>query len=137
MPGVTRTRVGYTGGNNPSPSYGSVCGGDGHSEAIQIEFDPQAVSFESLVTAFFEKHCPGPAPEQYKSAIWVHDEEQKATVEKVLKSHNSEAARYTDVKPVLAWHDAEEYHQKYYEKLQHGNSFGGNVLGSSFWGDTL
>ena len=54
MPGVTSTLVGYTGGKSDTPTYESVCGGDGHTEAIQVEYDPEKVSYEKLLDVFFK-----------------------------------------------------------------------------------
>lgn len=90
-----------------------MCAGDGHTEAIRIEYDPEKLSYERLVESFFEKHMPFPAPAQYKSAIWYHDDEQKLAAEHALKQRNVE---HVDLQPATKWHDAEEYHQKYYEK---------------------
>lgn len=121
--------MGYTGGKNAHPSYQSVCAGDGHSEAIQVEYDPAVISYEDLVEVFFTSHFPSPAPAQYKSAIWYHDEQQKQTAEKVAGAQKGEASAYTEIQPAVAFHAAEEYHQKYYSKMRSG--------GSSFWGDSL
>mmetsp|Transcript_13525 Transcript_13525/g.23840 ORF Transcript_13525/g.23840 Transcript_13525/m.23840 type:complete len:121 (+) Transcript_13525:316-678(+) len=114
MPGIIGTKVGYTGGKNPQPSYESVCGGDGHTEAIQIEYDPNQVSYEQLLDEFMTGHQPTPTKTQYKSAIWYHNEEQKKIVEAQLEA--SPAARFVDMDEAKDWHDAEEYHQKYYDK---------------------
>lgn len=113
MPGVVSTTVGYTGGRNDRPTYESVCGGDGHTEAIQIEYDPSETSYEELLQGFWQGHRPGPSKVQYKSAIWYHDEEQKAVAEAAVKQVGT---RYVDIEPSKKWHDAEEYHQKYYAK---------------------
>jgi len=119
LPGVKRTRVGYTGGSTPNPTYNSVCRGDGHTEAIKIEYNPAETSYEQLVDVFFKEHMPtrkGKA--QYKSAVWVHNKDQ----EKILKTKIVEMEANlglkiaTDVESVKEWYDAEEYHQKYIEK---------------------
>lgn len=122
--GVRSTTVGYTGGNNPRPSYKSVCQGDGHSEAIQIEYDPEQLSYDELLDNFFAMHFPsGPFPAQYKSAIWFHSEEQKKVAERVLKKQtqrDADMAKYVGLAPIGTFHDAEEYHQKYYQKKSQG-----------------
>ncbi len=76
--GVVSTRVGYTGGQGEKrPSYKSVCGGDGHTEAILIEYDPTVVDFESLLGEFFRMHDPLKKQQtQYSSAIFACDENQ-------------------------------------------------------------
>lgn len=58
LPGVKRTRVGYTGGSTPSPTYESVCRGDGHTEAMRVWFDPQQITYEQLLEEFFREHDP-------------------------------------------------------------------------------
>jgi peptide-methionine (S)-S-oxide reductase len=128
MPGVLGTRVGYTGGRTSNPGYYEVCDGDtGHAEAVLIEFDPSAVSFETLVREFFNLHDPttlnrqGPdVGEQYRSAIFYHSPEQKATAERVI-TELTEMGEFdrpivTELVPAGTFWDAEEYHQKYFER---------------------
>ena len=71
--------MGYTGGDTEAPTYGSVCSGDGHTEAIKIEYDPDVISYDSLLSMFWEEHNPsGYKPKvQYKSAIWPTTEAQE------------------------------------------------------------
>lgn len=114
MPGIVSTRVGYTGGENACPSYQTVCDGDGHTEAIQVEFDAR-VSYQDLIDRFFAMHHPGPAKAQYKSAIWYHNDEQRATAEEALQIRKY-SAKFITLAPATEWHDAEEFHQKYHEK---------------------
>mmetsp|Transcript_103329 Transcript_103329/g.221020 ORF Transcript_103329/g.221020 Transcript_103329/m.221020 type:complete len:131 (-) Transcript_103329:93-485(-) len=120
MNGITGTTVGYTGGFNQNPSYHSVCRGDGHTESIQVEYDPAKVSYDDLLDSFFAMHFPSPSPTQYKSAVWYHDEEQRAAAEKV-KATKGEAGEYVVVQPACDFHKAEEYHQKYYAKANSGS----------------
>ena len=82
--------MGYTGGKTENPTYGTVCGGDGHTEALKVEFDPRVISYDDLLNAFWEEHNPsGYKPKaQYKSAIWPTSESQK---EKALASRAIEA----------------------------------------------
>ena len=77
---MVRTRVGYTGGDEDSPTYRDL--GD-HSEAIQVDFDPEVVSYGELIEVFWESHnpCARPWSTQYKSAVFVHDEEQRRLAE--------------------------------------------------------
>mmetsp|Transcript_7257 Transcript_7257/g.12276 ORF Transcript_7257/g.12276 Transcript_7257/m.12276 type:complete len:120 (-) Transcript_7257:288-647(-) len=115
MPGVVSSSVGYTGGDNPNPTYESVCRGDGHTEALKIEYDPSVLSFQDLMTTFFKEADGGRCKAQYMSAVFAQNKEQAAIAKKVAKDSNSNV-------PVLGgasakpWHDAEEYHQKYMAK---------------------
>lgn len=116
--------VGYTGGKNAQPTYESVCGGDGHSEAIQLEYDESALSYEDLLETFLRLHKPNMAGKiQYRSAIMFHNEEQKVAAQKVLDTNQVSKADAADLlQPASSWHDAEEYHQNYVEKYT--NMFG-------------
>eukprot|EP00439_Symbiodinium_sp_Y106_P026927 s3528_g3.t1 len=112
--GGAKATVGYTGGRNAKPSYESVCGGDGHTEAIQIEYDPEQVSYDSLLDSFLQGHQPMRSKAQYKSAIWYHNEEQRKIAESRMEETG--AAPVVDVDEAKPWYDAEDYHQKYYDK---------------------
>jgi peptide-methionine (S)-S-oxide reductase len=128
LPGVSGTKVGYTGGAKDNPSYYEVCDGDtGHAEAVQIEFDPGVVTYERLVREFFDLHDPttlnrqgADIGDQYRSAIFYHSPQQKEVVEAVIKEL-TEAGEFdrpivTQVLPAGTFWDAEEYHQKYFER---------------------
>lgn len=119
MAGVLSTRVGYTGGSNPAPTYHSVCKGDGHYEAIRVEFDPAVISYSQLLQSTFlsRGHAPK-AKRQYASAVFVHDEAQKSAAVRALKAAGMEHA--VTVTDATEWHDAEEYHQKYYARAAGG-----------------
>ena len=86
IPGVLSTRVGYLGGTMDHPSYKDVCGGrTGHAEVVEVTYDPKRITYDDLLTVFWENHDPttlnrqGPdVGEQYRSAIFYEDEEQKA-----------------------------------------------------------
>ncbi len=110
-----RTRVGYAGGTKPNPKYHDL--GD-HSETLQIEFDPELISYEELLSLFWKAHDPTwPAQSrQYRAVLFYHGEEQKRLA---LESREREQARharaiYTGVLPVPDFYRAEDYHQKYY-----------------------
>lgn len=117
---MVATRVGYTGGKTVNPTYGSVCSNDGHTEALRVWYDPAQVSFEQLLTVFFEEHNPTRKSHkaQYKSALWWHDAAQEAAIKTAVAEleakHGLKVA--TDLAPAGPWYDAEEHHQKYMEK---------------------
>lgn len=142
VPGVTETQVGYTGGHTEHPVYKDVCGGvTGHAEAVEVEFDPQRVSFERLLEVFWGCHDPtqrdrqGPdVGSQYRSAIFVHSAEQEAAVKASTAALESEGrfARpiVTQVAQASTFWRAEEYHQRYVEK--HGGGGCSIAASSSF-----
>ena len=128
--GVTSTMVGYTGGTFEKPTYDDVCSSTtGHAEAIQLEYDPAVVSYEELLSIFWNNHDPttpnrqGPdVGEQYRSAVFYHTQEQ-ADVAKKMKEKLQEVAMkrfganiVTEIKPASVFYKAEEYHQRYLEK---------------------
>ena len=126
--GVKQTAVGYSGGTLESPSYQDVCSGrTGHAEAVEIEYDPAQVSYEQLLNVFWENHDPttlnrqGPdAGTQYRSAIFYHDEAQRAAAleskEKLASSGRYRNPIVTEILPATQFYRAEEYHQQYLEK---------------------
>jgi peptide-methionine (S)-S-oxide reductase len=88
-----------------------VCGGDGHTEALQIQVDTSKMSYEDVMRVFFDEArggCFGGA--QYMSAVWTHSEEQAAICKKIAKERGSSIPIF----PASKWYDAEGYHQKYY-----------------------
>jgi peptide methionine sulfoxide reductase msrA/msrB len=128
IPGVLSTVVGYTGGRTADPTYEEVCTDKtGHAEAVEVTFDPSQVSYEELVRRFFDIHDPtqvnrqGPdSGTQYRSAIFYHDEKQRATAAGVM-AELKESGRFkkplaTELTAAAAFYRAEEYHQKYFEK---------------------
>jgi peptide-methionine (S)-S-oxide reductase len=130
VPGVTATRVGYMGGWTENPSYEAVCRGDtGHAESLEVEFDPNKVTFEKLVEIFFENHDPttlnkqGPdVGTQYRSAIFCEDAAQLATAldykEKLdlSKKFRTPIATQIVAAEKFKFYPAEDYHQRYFEK---------------------
>ena len=109
--------VGYTGGTTEAPTYGSVCKGDGHTEAVRLEFDPTATSYEAIIRHYFEDPYVRPSAgfekEQYKTAIWAQDDAQRATALKVA----DEVGKDVPVYPRSRWWDAEGYHQHFNDPL--------------------
>ena len=125
--GVVDAISGYTGGHIESPTYEQVCEGTtGHAEAVEVSFDPEKVSYETLVRKFFALHDPtqmnrqGPdVGEQYRSVIFYHSQEQKEIAEKVkreLASNYLPKTIATSIEPANEFFKAEEYHQRYVEK---------------------
>ncbi|MDG5777733.1 peptide-methionine (S)-S-oxide reductase MsrA [Haloarculaceae archaeon H-GB2-1] len=125
--GVQSVSSGYTGGHVDDPSYEAVCEGTtGHAEAIQVVYDPDGISYEELLEVFFALHDPttlnrqGPdVGSQYRSAVFYHDDEQRAAVEayvdEIERSGEYEGI-VTEIEPLETFWEAEEYHQDYYEK---------------------
>lgn len=125
--GVTATTVGYSGGNTASPTYKEVCTDTtGHAEVVQVEYDPDRVSYETLLDTFWSNHDPtqlnrqGPdVGTQYRSAIFYHDDEQKtaaaASKEKLESSERSGRPIVTEIIEAQEFYRAEDYHQQYLE----------------------
>jgi peptide-methionine (S)-S-oxide reductase len=126
--GVTSTRVGYSNGTTEEPDYKQVCTGTtGHAEVIEVSFDPDIVSFESLLGVFWKLHNPttlnrqGPdVGTQYRSAVFYHDEQQRQQAELVRKTldnaHIFAGPIVTEITAASTFYPAEEYHQCYLEK---------------------
>ena len=129
--GITSTAVGYTGGNKENPTYEDVCTDlTGHAEAVQVEYDPEKISYKELVKIFFENHNPttlnrqGPdIGTQYRSGIFYHDDDQKDIASDMIENLNPLAKEkfgtdiVTKVLPASKFYMAEEYHQKYFQKM--------------------
>jgi len=139
VPGVAETSVGYTGGSVQGPSYQEVCSGKtGHTEAVQVQYDPSEVTYDKLLDVFFDRTDPttlnrqgNDAGTQYRSGIYYHTDEQKAAAMKRVALVNEMLARGEQVRPdrpysgkkvvseVLPAGDywlAEDYHQQYLSK---------------------
>lgn len=126
VPGVIKSRLGYTGGHKENPTYEEVCAhATGHAEAVEIEFDSELVAYDTLLRHFFRMHDPtqlnrqGPdVGDNYRSAIFYHSEEQKNVAER-LKNElqaNFKDPIATQVVPAGPFYEAEKYHQKYTER---------------------
>lgn len=126
IPGVVGTTVGYTGGTAANPTYKQVCGGGtGHAEAVQIEFDPDRVSYDELLDAFWEMHNPTTKNRQgwdigsqYRSAIFFHTAEQEAAAiaSRDARQRDTRRGIVTEIVPAAEVWPAEDYHQRYLEK---------------------
>ena len=126
--GVERIEPGYTGGNVPNPSYEQVSTGTtGHAEAAQIYFDPKVISYKEILEIYFSMHDPtslnrqgADVGTQYRSAIFYHTTEQKATAETLIVELTKEAIWdkpiVTSVEPLKVFYKAETYHKDYFKK---------------------
>ena len=125
-PGVLDAIVGYMGGDLANPTYEQVCTDrTGHAEVVEVKFDPDEISYDDLLEVFWRLHDPtqvnrqGPdVGRQYRSAIFVYDDEQRAAAE---ASRERAQARYskpiaTTIEPASTFWQAEDYHQRYLEK---------------------
>lgn len=128
LEGVVKTNVGYSGGTEMNPKYEEVASGrTSHAEAIQIVFDPEKIRYEKLLETFWINIDPtqedgqfADSGRQYRTAIFYHDDEQKKLAEESKKSL-AESGKFnkplvTLIEPFKSFYEAEEYHQKYYEK---------------------
>ncbi|MEG9862515.1 MAG: peptide-methionine (S)-S-oxide reductase MsrA [Parvularculales bacterium] len=136
IPGVQDVEVGYTGGHTESPTYEQVCTGNtGHAEAIRVVFDPDRVSYDDLLSAFWMCHDPttlnrqGPdVGSQYRSAIFTHTQEQadqaQTSKEDLASNGGLSSPPVTEITPAGQFWRAEEYHQRYEEKNSGRRLFG-------------
>ena len=126
LDGVSKTEVGYCGGNSVQTSYKEVCTGEtNHAEVVKLNFDPEIISYEKIVKYFFEFHDPttlnSQGPDfgtQYRSEIFYLNDKQKIMAEKILNEENKKLSGkvVTKISAVKNYCPAEEYHQKYLEK---------------------
>ncbi|AZH24418.1 peptide-methionine (S)-S-oxide reductase MsrA [Haloplanus aerogenes] len=122
--GVHAVTSGYAGGHVAEPTYEDVCSGEtGHAEVVQIEYDPDRISYADLLAVFFALHDPttkdrqGPdVGSQYRSAIFTHDDAQRETAEAVIDELADEYDDpiVTEIEPLETFYPAEGYHQNYY-----------------------
>lgn len=113
MPGVVRTRVGYAGGTTENPTYYSI--GD-HSETIQIDYNPDLITYSELLDVFWSGHNPSTRSfsRQYRSIIFFHNEQQRVLALDSRRRQQAEKSVYTEIVPFSKFFLAEDYHQKYY-----------------------
>lgn len=128
LEGVEKVVSGYTGGNNPNPTYKQVCTGEtGHAEVCQITYNPKKISFAELLEVFWQTHDPttlnrqgNDVGTQYRSAIFYHNEEQRRLAEEYKKKLNAAAIFpnpiVTEISPLKVFYKAEDYHQNYYNE---------------------
>jgi peptide-methionine (S)-S-oxide reductase len=130
LPGVVKTEVGYTGGALANPRYDDVkTGRTGHAESLQIEFDPEKISYDEILDYFFRLHDPTTLNQQgndrgtqYRSAIFYHDEKQREAAERAKERAK---ARWgdgvvTEIVPASQFWVAEDFHQDYLQRIPWG-----------------
>jgi peptide-methionine (S)-S-oxide reductase len=130
LPGVFSTAVGYAGGHTPNPTYREVCSGrTGHTEVVQVAFDPRKVSYAELLRTFWESHDPtqgmrqgNDVGTQYRSAVYWHGEAQRREAEASRDRYEKALADAghggitSEVAPAPPFYYAEDYHQQYLAK---------------------
>jgi len=126
LKGVTKTEVGYCGGDSKEVTYKEVCTGDtNHAEVVKLDFDPEIISYEKILDFFFEIHDPttlnSQGPDfgtQYRSEIFYLNDKQKKIAENIIEKFNSNLSGKVVTKFSLLrnYCPAEEYHQRYLEK---------------------
>jgi len=130
LDGVYTTAVGYAGGHTPNPTYEEVCTGmTGHAEVVLVVYDPAKLDYNTLLRMFWESHAPtqgmrqgNDVGTQYRSAIYVFNEEQKQQAEEGLAAYQQrlEQAGYsaitTEIRDAPPFYYAEDYHQQYLAK---------------------
>jgi len=128
LKGVEDVVSGYAGGALRNPTYEQVCSGNtGHAEVVQVTFDPQVVSFKELLEVFFTIHDPttlnrqgNDRGTQYRSAVFYHSPEQKATAEQVIAELGAAKIWHdpivTEIAPLEVFYPAEDYHQEYFAR---------------------
>jgi len=134
LPGVYSTAVGYAGGFTLNPTYQEVCSGDtGHTEVVRVIYDPQKISYEQLLKAFWESHDPtqgmrqgNDVGTQYRSAIYVTDAQQRSAAEASKRAYQAQLTAAgrgtvtTEIRDAQPFFYAEEYHQQYLAKNPNG-----------------
>ena len=133
LKGVSSVESGYIGGALPSPTYEQVCSGNtGHAEAIRVTFDPDVISYGDLLDIFFATHDPttlnrqgNDIGTQYRSAIFPHSAAQEAAARAGIERAQADqrAPIVTTIEPDAPWYPAEDYHQKYWDRVGDRNPY--------------
>lgn len=133
LSGVASVESGYIGGGVPNPTYEQVCsGGTGHAEAIRIVYDPAVIGYADLLDIFFATHDPttlnrqgNDIGTQYRSAIFPHDEAQRAEAEAAIGRAQPDWPRpiVTTIEDDAPWYPAEDYHQNYWDRVGTRNPY--------------
>jgi peptide-methionine (S)-S-oxide reductase len=128
LEGVAEVESGYSGGATAHPTYEQVSTGTtAHAEVVQVNFDPKAISYKEILEIFFDMHDPttlnrqgSDVGTQYRSVIFYHNDEQKATAEQVIKEITEgkiwDAPIVTQIEPFKVFYKAEDYHKDYFKK---------------------
>ena len=126
LEGITAVVSGYTGGHIKNPAYREVCEGrTGHAEVVQLTYDPEIVSYDTILAVFWKTHDPttlnrqgNDVGTQYRSVIYYHDEEQRQLAQEYKDKLNASDAYsapiVTEISPLDTFYPAEEHHQNYY-----------------------
>jgi peptide-methionine (S)-S-oxide reductase len=124
--GVAKVTSGYMGGKTENPTYMEICSGNtGHVEVVQVDYDPELVSYEELLLVFFKTHNPttlnrqgNDVGSQYRSVIFYYNQEQKKIaldmIDNLTKQLVYDRPIVTTVEPVEEFYEAEDYHQNYF-----------------------
>jgi len=134
LPGIFSTAVGYAAGFTPNPTYQEVCSGQtGHNEVVRVVFDPDKISFQSLLKLFWEGHNPTQGMQQgndrgtqYRSGLYVYDENQRQIAVSSCEQYQSLLSRAgydnitTEIINAPEFYFAEDYHQQYLAKNPNG-----------------
>jgi peptide-methionine (S)-S-oxide reductase len=135
LDGVVKVTSGYSGGQVPNPTYKQVCTGEtGHAECVQIQYEPNKISFDELLEVFWQVHDPttlnrqgADVGTQYRSVIFYHNNEQKQKAEhykaELDKSEAFKNPIVTEIAPATTFYAAEDYHQEYYENNKNSNPY--------------
>ncbi len=133
LDGVVSATSGYMGGSVENPTYEEVCNGTtGHAEVVQVVFDPKKISYEKVVSWFWDLHDPttlnrqgNDVGDQYRSAIYYHSDEQKKIAEasKAAAAANFEDPIVTEITAASVFYPAENYHQNYYNENKSKNPY--------------
>jgi peptide-methionine (S)-S-oxide reductase len=128
LEGVLDVVSGYAGGHMPNPDYKTVCSGTtGHAEVVQVTFDPQEITLQEILEVFFSIHDPttlnrqgADVGTQYRSAIFYHDQTQKATAEQAMAEIRDaeiwDNPIVTEITALDTFYAAEDYHQEYFQR---------------------
>jgi peptide methionine sulfoxide reductase msrA/msrB len=150
--GVVEAVSGYAGGHKDNPTYREVsAGGTGHTEVVQVHYDPEKASYDQLLDVFWKHVDPTDAGgqfvdrgDQYRTAIFYHDDEQKmqaeASKQKLQASGRFDKPIVTEIVPLTKFYPAEDYHQDYYKKSAlrykfYRNNSGRDQFLNATWGD--
>lgn len=133
--GVVKVTSGYSGGQVDNPTYKQVCTGEtGHAECVQIQYEPDKITYDELLEVFWQVHDPttlnrqgADVGTQYRSAIFYHNAEQKERAEhfkaELDKSGAFKNPIVTEISPATTFYTAEDYHQEYYENNKNSNPY--------------